>query len=401
MEGIIIGLGSRGRLYTDILHNRNIKIKAVADFYEDRRNLAKEKYGVEESMIFDNADDLLKLGKIADFAVIATMDADHYHQAMQAIELGYHLILEKPVCITAQECKNLAEAATAKGVKVIVCHVLRYTPFYNKIKEVVDSGVIGRIISISQTENVGYWHQAHSFVRGNWADTKKTTPMILAKCCHDMDIIRWLMDKSCVSVSSFGSLSYFTRENAPVGSAERCVDCKVDCPYNALTFYGNPVRKGWLAMFSHGNPNAEEVLKTSPYGRYAFRCDNDAVDHQVVNMLFEGGETAQLTMTAFAYYPHRRLHIHGTLGDIEGVMEEGVIHINIYGQNPQSIDIKQIADDLSGHCGGDWRMVEDFISALEGKTSRSLTDIKVSVESHLMSFAAEESRLNGGIPVQI
>ena len=180
MEAVIMGLGTRGGLYAEILSKRNIKIKAVADFYEDKRTLAAEAYGVDKNLIFDNANDLLAMGKIADFAIIATLDADHYEQAMKAIDLGYHLILEKPLCLTAQECRNVADAATKKGVKVIVCHVLRYTPFYNKVKEIIDSGVIGKVVTISQTENVGYWHQAHSYVRGNWADTKKTSPLILA-----------------------------------------------------------------------------------------------------------------------------------------------------------------------------------------------------------------------------
>lgn len=401
MKCAILGFGNRGKLYADIMKEslKEVSLTAVCDIQESNRKLAHEKYGVDQKMIFSDCDVFFNAGKTADALIIATMDRQHYGQTVQALRLGYDILLEKPISPDEDDCRKIKHLANELGRKVAICHVLRYTPFYGEIKKILDDGDLGEVVTLSQTENVGYWHQAHSFVRGNWRNSNESSPMILQKCCHDMDIIRWLIGRKCKAVSSFGALSYFTAENAPVGSKEKCVDCTVDCLYNAVNFYKK--NEGWFKMFSGGNNDVVDVLKTSPFGRCVFRCDNNVVDHQVTNLLFEHNVTAQLTMTAFSNQIHRNIKIHGTKGEIVGDMEENKIVKTIFGEEEQVIDVTKLSGNLSGHGGGDARLLIDFFHMLEGKESRALTNIDTSVESHLMCFCAEKSRLAGGKVIEV
>ena len=360
-----------------------------------RLKKAKELYGVSDDMLFSDEKEFFAKGRIADILLICTMDRAHYQQTVKALELGYGVLLEKPMSPSEEECKGILAAAEKYGGKIAVCHVLRYTPFYSEIKKRIEQGEIGQIVTISQTENVGYWHQAHSFVRGNFRNSEESSPMILQKCCHDLDIIRWLMDKPCQSVSSFGSLTYYTKENAPKGAAERCLDCKADCIYNAPKWYKSEAGKNWFVGKRLGMNDIDEAMRVLPHGRCVFQCDNDVVDHQVVNMLFEGGATAQLTMTAFSERNYRYIHIHGTAGEIVGDMESGYFDLIQFGKGTQRIDITRLGIDLSGHGGGDIRLISDFLDYFKGK-GEVRTSAAVSLESHLMAFTAEKSRKNGG-----
>ena len=237
----ILGLGSRGATtYGDYLITLNeVKISAICDIDKDKLNFYQNKYHVEKKDCFLNSEDFFKAGKLADILIIATMDQDHYSQAMKALDLKYHLLLEKPIALNLKQCLDIENKALKNNLYVVVCHVLRYSLFYKKIKEIVNSKILGNIININTTENVGYWHQAHSFVRGNWNNSNKTSPMILQKCCHDFDILNWIIDKKPLNVSSFGSLSLFKKENAPKDSSNYCYDCKIqnNCPYNAVKYY--------------------------------------------------------------------------------------------------------------------------------------------------------------------
>jgi predicted dehydrogenase len=397
MKIAILGFGSRGRTYANVLKNniQGHELVSVCDTAIDKRISAEVDYQVDPKNIFSDANEFFEKGKIADCLIISTMDQDHYEQTMKALQLGYDILLEKPISPFETELLEMVEEAKKRNRKVAVCHVLRYAPFYVTIKEILTQGTIGNVVTMSQVENVGYWHQAHSFVRGNWRKKSISSPMILQKCCHDMDIMNWLIDKKCLKVSSFGSLSYFRSVNAPEGSADRCLDCKVKCIYNAVSFYEN--NEAWFDMISEGKTNVKEVLKTSPYGRCVYRCDNDVVDHQVTNLLYEDGVTAQHTMTAFSNDCHRNLKIHGTKGEIEGDMEQGKIYTTIFGGQKEEIDINKLHSNLTGHGGGDIRLLEDFLNWIENKPySKSITTIDVSLQSHLMCFLAETSRLNDG-----
>lgn len=402
MEFAVIGFGNRGKYYTDIAlrHCNGAKLTAVCDISDYKRELARREYGVKEENIFSDSKDFFARGKLADILIIATMDRAHYKDTIKALEAGYNILLEKPISPFPDECLLINEKSVEKKAKISICHVLRYTPFFKKIKELLISKEIGDIVTLTHSENVGVFHQAHSFVRGNWRNSEESSPMILQKCCHDMDILRWLIDKPCRSVSSYGSLYYFKHENAPQGSADRCTDCKIDCIFNAEKYYNsNP---GWYELISNGDKDVKKVLQTSPFGRCVYKCDNNSVDHQVTNLLFEGGVTAHLTMTAFSAEINRNIRIYGTKGEIEGDMEKRIIEVRIFGKEPYTIKLEAETQDFSGHGGGDIQMIIDFFKYIEtGAKNSNATDITVSVDSHIMAFAAEESRLNEGKPVTI
>jgi len=394
----ILGFGQRGYMYANIIkrHPEEMALAAVCEINPVKKPFIMSMYGVKEEDYYDDYREMFKKGKIADILIIATMDQDHYEQAMAALDLGYDILLEKPIATVIDHCTAICDKANALGRKVAVCHVLRYTPFYQKIKEIIASGNIGRIMTVSQTEHIGYYHFVHSYVRGNWRQSAHSAPMILAKACHDLDIIRWLIDSHCEALGSFGNLGYFKEENAPKGSADYCYQCNVECPFNAIAFYKS--HPDWFMIFSL-DPDVDKVLRDESvnYGKCVYRSDNDVADHQVVSMQFASGATANLTVTAFSKEIHRSIKIHGTMGEIEGDMEKNEIVVKPYRSDDENIDVKTLASDFSGHGGGDVKMVVDFVRNIRnGEPISTLTDINYSIESHRMALAAEESRLDGG-----
>lgn len=413
MKLAIIGFGSRGRFayLPTAIKQDGVELVAVCDIKQVRLDEAREKYGLTDDQLFLSDEEFFAKGKLADLLFVTTQDKDHYQHAMKALDVGYDLLLEKPIAQSYEQCKEISDKAEKLGRKICICHVLRYAPFFTYIKDVIDSGKIGSVRTISQTENVAYWHYAHSYARGNWKNTKESTPMLLAKCCHDLDIIYWLVGSPCKAVSSFGSLEYFTPENAPEGSSDRCIGCKYEdtCVYSAKKFYTGNV--GWLAnnfdeKFDSNNPDEVRKMlakKEVPYGDCVYKCGNDTVDHQVVNMLFENNATAQLTMTAFSKDCYRELHVHGNKGEIIGNMETNLVTINVYGGESETIDIGQFSDGLYGHGGGDARLTLDILNYMEfGDTNaKGLTTIQNSLMSHKMGYCAEESRLAGGKLVEL
>lgn len=403
MNVAIIGYGSRGEIYGNSFISR-AKISAVCDIKKERLGYARKIFGLEESQLYSSSDEFFAKGKLADLCVIATPDKVHKNHAIEAMRAGYDLLLEKPIGCTEQECQEIYKTAKQLNRRVFICHVLRYAAFYSKIKEELDTGKYGEISTISATENVAYWHYAHSYVRGNWHRAEDSTPMIVAKCCHDLDIISWYIGKPCTGVSSMGCLRYFTAQNAPKDCAERCVDCTFSkqCPYSAETFYLEKIRAGqkeWPSNVLATEPTEEKIkdaIANGPYGKCVYRCDNDVVDHQVVNMEFEGGATASLTMTAFSGEQFREIHIHGEKGDIYGTTKDNKLVCNVYGNSSKVIDVLKDHDNSFGHGGGDYWLVQDVLNTYEGKPSIGLTSIENSMMSHKIGFAAEESRLKNG-----
>jgi len=410
----IAGLGDRGyNTYAQYAARapEEMRIAAVADVRPDRVRLAAEQFHLDQAQCFPSAEALLEQPQLADALFVCTQDGQHMAHAVAGMEKGYDILLEKPIAPTVEQCRAIEEAAARTGRKVVVCHVLRYTPFYNKLKELLDGGAIGELVTIQHQENVGYWHQAHSFVRGNWRRTDETSFMLLAKCCHDLDLLLWLAGKPCRKVSSFGGLYLFKEENAPQGAAARCMDgcrAKADCPYDAEKIYLTNAKTGVLAgktgwpceVLSNAPTEASirEALKTGPYGRCVYHCDNDVVDHQVVDLELEGGVTAQLTMTAFTERTGRDTRLMGTRGEIFAALQENTITVRPFGKEPYTIDVSKLADDFSGHAGGDVRMVKEFLQWVStGEVpSERLTTLAASMESHYAAFAAEHSRLTGG-----
>lgn len=409
LTAIAVGYGMRTTAYAKyaVEHPDELEVVAVAEPVENKRNYAKELHNLPEDKVFTDWKQFAELPKLADFAIIGTQDNMHFEPAMMLIEKGYNLLLEKPMAPTPQECKKIAEAAEKKGVKVVVCHVLRFTKFWHKVKDIIDNGDLGDIVSVTHFENVGNLHQSHSFVRGNWRNSKESAPMILAKSCHDMDLLQWLIGKECNKIQSFGSLSYFNENNRPEGAPDYCVQgCpKADeCYYNAVKVYYDDKENDWFRGVAANkvNPTDEDVMEAitnGPYGRCVFACDNDVVDHQVVNMEFEGGVTVSFSMNAFNL-GGRHIKIFGTGGELYGDMEENTI--DVYSFKTKKItryeNDKIVGDITGGHGGGDTGIMVDLIKYINGEpTGKSICDVRTSYMNHILSFAAEEARVTGNI----
>lgn len=403
----ICGLGSRGyHAYADLLKgSKDFQIVAAAEPRKEIMELFRKDFPLADSMCFETAEQLLQKDKLADVLFICTLDRMHYKQAVAALEKGYDLLLEKPISVNPTECKIIADTANRLNRKVIVCHVLRYTVFYQELKRIITEGLIGDVMSIQAMERVCYWHQAHSFVRGNWRNSDTTSSMILQKCSHDMDIYLWLAGKKCKSVSSFGELSYFTPKHAPEGATEHCSpSCSQyeTCVYNPYHYYGNKLKSGefyWPLDVVIPRPDEkllDKALQEGPFGKCVFLTDNNVVDHQVVNLLLDGDVTVNFTMCAFTSTPGRTMNIMGTKGNIEASMDDNSIDLCIFGQQKKHIDVSLLADDFFGHGGGDGRMLSSLVRYIrEGIMDPAVTTIDRSVESHFVAMAAEESRVSG------
>lgn len=403
---VVLGYGQRGSIYASYARTfpKQFCLKAIIE--NDPKRQEKAKLDCPGVPLFGDYHDFLAEGIPADLVAIATQDRQHREHAIAMLDAGYDLLLEKPISVNREDCLAIYEASVRNQRKVIVCYVLRYSPFYSEVKRIVDSGVLGDIITIHASENVGYFHQAHSFIRGPWRNQGQSGPMILSKCCHDMDILRWLMGEKCLSVDSFGGLSYFTEENAPVGSTPYCSDCPLtDCPFKAQTLYTHP--EEMVAQFNkyfctrqRTRENVLADLRHSSYDRCVFRCDNDVVDHQVTIMQFEHGKTACHTMTAFSQEIYRDIKIYGTKAELYGHMEHNLIEVRPFGGQTQVIHPELPTCSVGGHCGGDFCMMSNVYKELCGEKAEGIAGLDVSIDSHLMAFAAEEARLTGTrIPV--
>jgi predicted dehydrogenase len=413
LTAIIMGCGSRGSTYAWQMTKLGEKYRVVgiAEPSQSRRDKIKKMHNIPEENCYHSWDEILDRPKMADLAIISMLDDMHYEPALKAIELGYDILLEKPIAQTAKECADIALAAKKKGVKVLVCHVLRYTPFYDRIKEIVMDGKIGDIVSVIQVEGVGNVHQSHSYVRGNWHSEEETTPMLLAKCCHDLDIIQWLIDKPCKNVQSFGSLTYFTEANAPEGAPIRCADgtcpIKDTCEYNCMKLYYHS-KSDWFRGAAAGynakgeKPTDEEVLealKTTDYGLCVFHANNDVVDHQVVNMEFEGGVTASLTMNAFNL-GGRYIRLFGTKGELYANMSDKEITLSIFeGKKTIHVPVTETQEDITGgHGGGDIGIIRELYEYINDEyDGYKAANIEISAKNHLIGFAAEKSRRNNSV----
>ena len=397
---VVLGLGQRGNIYASYAkkYPEKFDLVAIIEADEKRREYAKAEY--PRAKIFNHYQDFLKEKMEADIVAVATQDEDHKEHSIAMMKAGYDLLLEKPIANNKEDCDAIYEASKEYGRKVVVCHVLRYTPFYSTVKRIIDSGKLGEIITVHASENVGYYHQAHSFVRGPWRNKAQSSPMILAKCCHDMDIIRYLIGEPCLSVNSYGGLKHFTKENAPINSAEYCSECPLtDCIYKAQTIYTSPEGDFFANYFTtkeHTRENVLNDLKGTQYDKCVYKTDNDVVDHQVTIMQFANGKTACHTMTAFSKEIYRDLKIHGTKAELVGCVEENRLEVRTFGGAVEKIDIDVSKANVGGHMGGDFFMMSSLYLALNGQPAEGITYLDVSIDSHLMSFAAEESRLQNG-----
>lgn len=363
-------------------------------------------HSVPADGVFEDWRHLLDQPRLADVAVVATQDKDHVEPAVELANRGYHLLLEKPMATSEADCERIVRAAEQADVLLAVCHVLRYTPYSRALKQIVDSGRIGDIVSVEHLEPVGWWHQAHSYVRGNWRREDESSFMLMTKSCHDLDWLAYIIGRQAKKVSSFGGLYEFRPERKPEGAADRCLDCAVEstCPYSApkiYTPYLDRPDKGWPLSIVTMDRTAEGLmtaLREGPYGRCVYSCDNDVVDHQVVNIEYTDGVTASFTMTAFAPAAHRKTRIFGTRGSIDGDGETIAVHDFLTG--PEVIDPGAYggATAADGHGGGDQGLVDAFIDAIRtGDPGLILTDGRESLDSHRLVWAAERARRTGTV----
>ena len=401
MNLILIGAGQRGMIYAGCACQQGHKIVAAAEPNDARREAARRELHIPEENCFRTAKELLRRPRMADAAIIATMDRDHYTQAIAAMKLGYDLLMEKPISPVPEETLAIADTAEKLGRRVVICHVLRYSPFFRKLKEILDSGKLGKIISIEHTENIGNYHIAHSFVRGNWRNEKLSSPILLQKSCHDLDLLLWLTGKSVRRIFSVGSLSYFRPENAPEKSADRCLECPAaaDCRFDARKVYLPNIGEWPANVLTKDQTEAGvlEALRTGPYGRCVFRCDNDVCDHQSVIMEFEDGSTTVFTLCGMTDRMHRTIHIMCEHGEILGDDDPGEILINRFrsSMTENSVQERILIGQVQGaHSGGDVALMDAFLND-RGTGEKIVSDISRSVESHLLVFAAEESRHTG------
>lgn len=410
----ILGVGARGAdAYGRLIVKfpDRFKIVALCDLKRDRLERYGEMFNVPENAWWQSDEEFFK-EKRADLIVIATPDDCHVRHALKAFEKGYDMLVEKPLTDNREECVALLNAQKKYGGKAMVCHVLRYAPAFLKCKELIEEGAIGKLVAINATEQVAYWHQAHSYVRGNWRNTRNSAPMILAKCCHDLDLLQFYAGAPCQSVSSVGDLSHFTPENAPEGSADRCLACKHQdsCPYSAKRIYIERWHKAgepadcWPYNVPVTAPVTEEkmlsALENGDYGRCVYACDNNVVDHQITQMHFENGVKATLVMTAFTHDTGRRFIFHGTHGEVWLLEDEHVIVVKKFGEDAVRLNISDLNDNGYGHGGGDYFLIEELYGMLAGNAKQT-TSLTASVESHLMGICAEESRIAGGKLIKV
>lgn len=404
MKFVLIGAGQRGMIYAAYAHDKGHEIVAVAEVDDVKRRIAGEAFGIPEERRFRTGEELLSQPKMADAAIIATMDRDHFREAVPAMEKGYHLLLEKPISPVPEETLAIEETAVRTGRHVTVCHVLRYSPFFRELKKAVTSGKIGKVITIQHNENIGNFHIAHSFVRGNWRRSDLASPLVMQKSCHDMDLLVWLAGSGCESVASFGDLTYFRPENAPEGAARRCCDCphKDSCRFSAYRCY-LPVAGEWPAAVLTEDQSEEglrEAIRTGPYGRCVYHCDNNVCDHQVSILRFTNGITATFNLSGFTNKMMRTIKIMGEDGEIRASEDTNEIEIIRFAPNWKEQARREVIcpqASTSGHNGGDSGIVDDFLDMLEGRELESATDIHESVESHMMACAAEEARVTGAV----
>nr|WP_318686457.1 Gfo/Idh/MocA family oxidoreductase [uncultured Acetatifactor sp.] len=412
---VIIGAGGRGYLsYAPFAkkYPNQMQIVGVAEPDEKRRRTLQDEYVLSANRCFSSAEELFSISQFADMAFICTQDDQHVKHGLLAMEAGYDILLEKPISSSVVQCRELSYRAKELKRSVTVCHVLRYAPFYQKIRNLIEIGEIGEVVCIQAAENVSYWHQAHSYVRGKWRNSCETSPMILAKCCHDMDILVWLAGSACKTISSVGGLRFFRKENMPEGAPEYCLEgCpeKEACPFDAEKIYitNKPTGYdangcGWMQRDIGCGKDRESLyraLRESPYGRCVFQCDNNVVDHQTLSAVMKNGVSISFSMCGLNNHNYRTIHIMGTKGDLWGELEREKIFLSRFGEKTQEIRLD--AEDMdSGHGGGDFHMLSEMIRARkEGKNS--LTSLEESLASHFMALAAEKSRQMGGECVDV
>jgi predicted dehydrogenase len=413
VKAILLGAGNRGGfVYAEYarMNSAMLSIVAVAEPDDVKRERIRAQHGIAEEYAFLSWEDVFAAPlPPADAVIIAMQDKLHGGAVIKALENNFHILCEKPIVPTLEECRAIEKKTASFGKVFMVAHVLKYTAFFSKIKEILDAGSIGRLIGIDLIEFTGHIHYSHSFCRGAWRNKAESSPMILAKSCHDLDMLHWLAGAPCESLSSYGALNFFKSENAPKGAPRRCLDgCPwmIECPYYAPKIYLGP-NTGWPVNVITTDLSLEgraRALETGPYGRCVFYCDNDVVDHQTMTAKFANGVTAAFTMSGFTRDIHRGITLFGTRGEIDGDLEDNAIRVKDFSTG--HVDTVNLATPEGGHSGGDFNFISDFVRMVRDKNGAEKNgtgknDAAHSFESHYMAFAAEESRLDSGRKISL
>ncbi|MCO8273803.1 Gfo/Idh/MocA family oxidoreductase [Actinoplanes sp. TRM 88003] len=401
----LVGAGLRGQAYArHAVSTGTARVVAVAEPDPARRDAAATEFGIAPDRVFDSWTGLAAQPRTADAAIVATQDRMHRDPAVRLADLGYHLLIEKPLAPTDEDATAIVEAARRNNVITAVCHVLRYTAYTRMVKSLLAEGRIGRLVSVQHLEPVGWWHFAHSFVRGHWRNTEESGPLLLTKCCHDIDWLMYLFEQLPDRVSSFGRLTHFRPSERPAGATDRCLDCPVEntCPYSAKRRYAqalaDPDEHFWPLGAVTATPTEESVtaaLRDGPYGRCVYACDNDVVDHQVVNLAFPDGATCSFTVSAFTPMEHRRTRLQGTHGYLDGDGRT-VRYLDFRTGQKEVFDSSAAGGPSAadGHGGGDEALVDAFLQAVAtGEGSSLLSDPVESLATHRVVWAAEQARL--------
>lgn len=411
VTAILIGAGQRGtEAYASYALNypNEFKFVGVAEPREGRREAFRKAHNISIENCFSDWKEILSKPKMADCVLICTQDTMHYEPVKTSFEKKYHILCEKPMSPSREELIEIGNLSEKSNRVLSICHVLRYSPFFTKIKSLLEEEAIGKVVSIQHIESIGYWHMAHSFVRGNWRNKKASSPIILQKCCHDMDILNWLVGSRCKSVSSYGDLLHFKKDNAPKDAPKYCMDgCsqRDNCAFFAPRFYlehPKAISDGFANVVSLDN-SREGILKAlekGQYGRCVYACDNDVADNQVVNMQYENGVTVSFTMCAFTNNCERVINIMGTKGQIKGNMEENTIEIIDF-VTGNKIEIS-LHTPATGHSGSDVAMMKEFVSLVKSDgNAKCKSNAIEAIQSHLIALAAEESRVQQGKVIEL
>ncbi len=403
----VIGAGARGQnAYGQYCLDfpEQINYVAAVDPRSEQLQKISKNHNIAKEMLFTDEDDFYKLGKVCDAVVIANMDKDHYYTILKCLDLGYDILLEKPITPSRSELQTIERKVAETGCKIMVCYVLRYTPFFKKLKDLIDEQAIGEVIGIDHTEYIGNYHMAHSFVRGNWRNSEQSSPIVLQKTSHDLDILTWLVESDYEEVYSYGKLNYFKPENAPTGATEKCINCPHhDCRYNAQRFYLEPLPGGWannvLAKPTHAG--VEQLLANTNYGSCVYKIkDNDVCDHQVALIKFKNGVDVTFTVSAFHQNQSRFVRIMGTEGSIVANTYTNCIQITKLVKD--SVSEQQVTEIYpeqvnSGHGGGDRLIMEDFVNFINIDDYQPRTDFKHALQSHYMAYDIEKSRVTNQV----
>lgn len=401
---LIVGAGARGRTYATyaLEHPEQAKVIAVAEPNDFSRESLVRQHGIPAHGVFHDYRPVLEMPRLADAAIIATQDAHHAEPTIALANKGYSILLEKPMAPNEADIQRIVETVAHAKVPLAVCHVLRYTPYTQALQQLLRRGAIGEVMHVQHLEPVGYFHMAHSYVRGNWRREDCASFMLLAQCCHDVDWISYIVGKPCRRVSSFGSLTHFHAANRPAGAADRCLDCPAavesNCCYSALKIYLHRAKSGqfgWPVDIITKDltvTGVTQALTSGPYGRCVYACDNDVVDNQVVNMEFAGGATASLSMIGCTEMTDRRTRIFGTRGEIEGNGATLKV-VDFLTDQTRIIDTTPATPPATSLWSGDYGLMSRFIqAAASGDSSLILSGPWETLESHRIVFAAERAR---------